>query len=104
MDHFNLDDRSLPNVPIRVNHSFNVIIGWPLPTKVACASTEQSRLLSLGSRFLLKERGRESPSHEVINAHFIKENTTFPVLTTVQEWTEGEYSRSSSGCLGLGYR
>ncbi|CDM26319.1 unnamed protein product [Penicillium roqueforti FM164] len=50
----------------------------PLPTKVACASTEQSRLLSLGSRFLLKERGRESPSHEVIDTHFIKENTTFP--------------------------
>lgn len=42
----------------------------PLPTKVACASTEQSRLLSLGSRFLLKERGTESPSHEVIDTHF----------------------------------
>lgn len=45
---------------------------------------------SLGSKFLLKERGKDPPSHEVINTHFIKENTTIPVPTTVQEWTEGE--------------
>ncbi|CAG8893396.1 unnamed protein product [Penicillium egyptiacum] len=45
---------------------------------------------SLGSKFLLKERGKDPPSHEVINTHFIRENTTIPVPTTVQEWTEGE--------------
>lgn len=33
----------------------------------------------LGSKLLLKERGKEPPSHEVINIHFIKENTTIPV-------------------------
>ncbi|KAJ5618133.1 hypothetical protein N7537_003247 [Penicillium hordei] len=37
-----------------------------------------------------EKRGKHPPSHEVINTHFIKENTTIPVPTTVQEWTEGE--------------
>ncbi|KAJ5170086.1 Aminoglycoside phosphotransferase [Penicillium coprophilum] len=45
---------------------------------------------SLGSKFLLKEREKDPPSYEVINTHFIKENTTIPVHTTIQEWTEGE--------------
>ncbi|KAJ5187864.1 hypothetical protein N7449_010858 [Penicillium cf. viridicatum] len=39
----------------------------------------------LGSKFLSKERGKHPPSHEVTNTHFIKENTTIPVPTTVQE-------------------
>ncbi|CAI7674349.1 unnamed protein product [Penicillium discolor] len=37
-----------------------------------------------------KEAAPTKVAHEVINTHFIKENTTMPVPTTVQEWTEGE--------------
>ncbi|OQE39327.1 hypothetical protein PENCOP_c007G06760 [Penicillium coprophilum] len=48
------------------------------------------RYWSLGSKFVLKEREKDPPSYEVINTHFIKENTTIPVHTTIQEWTEGE--------------
>ncbi|KAJ5964033.1 Aminoglycoside phosphotransferase [Penicillium vulpinum] len=45
---------------------------------------------ALGSKFLLKEREKDPPSHEVINTHFIKDNTTIPVHNTLQEWTEGK--------------
>lgn len=45
---------------------------------------------SLGSKFLLKDRGHHPPSYEVINTRFLGENTTIPVPITVREWTEGE--------------
>ncbi|KXG53444.1 Aminoglycoside phosphotransferase [Penicillium griseofulvum] len=45
---------------------------------------------SLGTKFILKEREKDPRSYEVINTHFIKENTTIPIHNTVQEWTEGK--------------
>ncbi|KAJ5543570.1 hypothetical protein N7535_005994 [Penicillium sp. DV-2018c] len=48
------------------------------------------RYWSIGSKFILKDRGINPPSYEVINTRFVAEKTTIPVPITMQEWTEGE--------------
>ncbi|KAJ5497706.1 hypothetical protein N7453_006757 [Penicillium expansum] len=73
---------------------------WTSDQQRRCAYESSVRLFhgasnrgywSLGSKFFfLKERGKYPPSHEVINTHFIKENTTVPDPTSVQEWTKGD--------------
>ncbi|KAF2191259.1 kinase-like protein [Zopfia rhizophila CBS 207.26] len=43
---------------------------------------------SLGSNFILKERSNQPPNFEARNIRFLKENTTIPVPTVVEEWNE----------------
>lgn len=43
---------------------------------------------SLGTKYILKERGSQPPIYEAINTQFVKDNTTIPVPAVVQEWTE----------------
>jgi hypothetical protein len=42
---------------------------------------------ALGTKYILKDRGAD-PNYEVISTHFLKANTTIPVPTVAQEWTE----------------
>ncbi|KAF2195833.1 kinase-like protein [Zopfia rhizophila CBS 207.26] len=46
------------------------------------------RVWSLGSNFILKERSNQPPNFEARNIQFLKENTTIPVPTVVEEWNE----------------
>jgi aminoglycoside phosphotransferase (APT) family kinase protein len=43
---------------------------------------------SLGTKFILKDRGTNPPIYEGINTRFIKEKTTIPIPAVAQEWTE----------------
>ncbi|PVH98629.1 kinase-like protein [Periconia macrospinosa] len=43
---------------------------------------------SLGSNFILKERSNNPPNFEAKNIRFLRENTTIPVPTIVEEWDE----------------
>ncbi|KAJ5212393.1 uncharacterized protein N7498_004039 [Penicillium cinerascens] len=43
---------------------------------------------SLGTKFILKERGTNPPIYEGFNTRFVRENTTIPTPAVVQEWTE----------------
>ncbi|OQD90508.1 hypothetical protein PENANT_c001G05519 [Penicillium antarcticum] len=42
---------------------------------------------ALGTKYILKDRGAD-PNYEVINTHFLQANTTIPVPTVAQDWTE----------------
>ncbi|KAE8151617.1 kinase-like domain-containing protein [Aspergillus avenaceus] len=43
---------------------------------------------SLGSNLVLKERSSEDPNFEAISVRFLKEKTTIPVPTIVEDWEE----------------
>lgn len=43
---------------------------------------------SLGSKFILKDRGSSPPNYESANTKFVKDNTTIPIPEIVQEWSE----------------
>ncbi|KAJ5280453.1 hypothetical protein N7478_005825 [Penicillium angulare] len=45
---------------------------------------------SLGSKFILKDRGCIPPIYESINVKFVKENTTIPTPAVVHEWSEND--------------
>lgn len=45
---------------------------------------------SLGSKFIVKDRGIKPPSYEAVNTQFVKENTTIPIPNILHEWTENE--------------
>ncbi|GKZ36735.1 hypothetical protein AbraIFM66950_007932 [Aspergillus brasiliensis] len=43
---------------------------------------------SLGSKLVLKERNATAPDSEAASLRFVKENTSLPVSTVVEEWEE----------------
>ena len=43
---------------------------------------------SIGSRFLLRERNSDPPNIATRNFRFLKENTSIPVPTVIEEWKE----------------
>ena len=47
---------------------------------------------SIGSKYILKDRGTSIPARERANTEFIQKHTTIPVANVVQEWTDnGRY-------------
>lgn len=46
---------------------------------------------ALGSALILKDRGPDSPTYEVRNLQFVRDNTTIPVPVLVDTWEEEEY-------------
>ncbi|OJJ69017.1 hypothetical protein ASPBRDRAFT_46296 [Aspergillus brasiliensis CBS 101740] len=47
---------------------------------------------SLGSNVILKDRGSRLPTHEVPNVHFVQSQTTIPVPSVIESWTEDEHT------------
>ncbi|KAJ5108470.1 hypothetical protein N7456_005145 [Penicillium angulare] len=45
---------------------------------------------SLGSKFILKDRGSIPPIYESINIKFVKDNTTIPTPAVAMEWSEND--------------
>lgn len=45
---------------------------------------------SLGSRYILKDRGPSCPTWEVPNTQFLREQTSIPVPDIVESWEEGD--------------
>ncbi len=46
---------------------------------------------ALGSALILKDRGPGSPTYEVRNLQFVRDNTTIPVPVLIDTWEEEEY-------------
>lgn len=49
---------------------------------------------SLGSNLILKDRGSSPPTYEVLNNHFVQQETSIPVPTVVESWDEPETGRT----------
>ncbi|KAJ5934558.1 hypothetical protein N7466_004105 [Penicillium verhagenii] len=47
---------------------------------------------SLGSNFILKDRGSRLPTSEVPNIQFVQEQTSIPVPTVIESWKEGDHT------------
>ncbi|KAI2926216.1 hypothetical protein CBS147320_5991 [Aspergillus niger] len=47
---------------------------------------------SIGSKVILKDRGSNLPTSEVPNIQFVQEQTSIPVPTVIESWTEREHT------------
>ncbi|KAF2195590.1 hypothetical protein K469DRAFT_681882 [Zopfia rhizophila CBS 207.26] len=56
--------------------------------RFASATSTALATAGCGSNFILKERSNQPPNFEARNIRFLKENTTIPVPTVVEEWNE----------------
>jgi aminoglycoside phosphotransferase len=71
--------------------------GWSSQRQKSCCYDSHVKLFygvsdrgawALGSKFILKERSNSPPNFEAKNIRFLSNNTTIPIPSVVDEWTE----------------
>ncbi|KAK2753256.1 hypothetical protein FQN54_007947 [Arachnomyces sp. PD_36] len=87
---FNKQLRLAPEIPCTA-------CGWTSEKQSYCSYFSHVKLIegasdqgiwTLGSKFILSERGSDPPNVAARNLRFIKENTSIPVPTIIAEWEE----------------